>query len=84
MIVELRKKSQITLPKEIVSKLHLETGDHFDVREKNGVIYLIPVSIYPKKYIDDLNIEIDSLKDDLKSGKEIVFDNVDNLLKKLG
>jgi len=84
MIVELRKKSQITLPKEIVSKLHLETGDHFDAREKNGVIYLIPVSVYPKKYIDDLNIEIDSLKDDLKSGKEIVFDNVDSLLKKLG
>lgn len=30
MVIELRKKSQITLPKEIVKKLNLEVGDKFD------------------------------------------------------
>ena len=38
MIIELRKKSQITLPKEIVKKLNLKEGDTLDVSIKNGII----------------------------------------------
>jgi AbrB family looped-hinge helix DNA binding protein len=51
MIIELRRKSQITLPKEIVKELNLLEGDKFEVNVVNGVITLEPVAIYPKEYL---------------------------------
>ena len=46
MIIELRKKSQITLPKEIVKNLNLQEGDRFEVSIENGSIKLEPVAVY--------------------------------------
>ena len=43
MLVELRSKSQITIPKQIVNKLDLHEGDQFEVIEKDGIINLVPV-----------------------------------------
>jgi AbrB family looped-hinge helix DNA binding protein len=37
MIIDLRKKSQITIPKEIVDELNLNEGDHLEVSVKNGI-----------------------------------------------
>ena len=51
MIVELRKKSQITIPKEIVVELNINEGDHLDVSVKDGVISIEPVAVYSKSYI---------------------------------
>ena len=58
MIIELRKKSQITLPKEIVKNLNLHEGDKFEVSIENGSIKLEPVAVYPKEYILKLAEEI--------------------------
>lgn len=44
MIVELRKKAQITLPKKIVDQLNLYEGDKFEISVKNGIIMLEPVA----------------------------------------
>ncbi len=49
MLAELRTKSQVTIPKEVVTKLGIKEGDKLDVVEKDGVIQLIPVVVYPKK-----------------------------------
>ncbi|MGE4572593.1 MAG: AbrB/MazE/SpoVT family DNA-binding domain-containing protein, partial [Candidatus Izemoplasmatales bacterium] len=38
MIIELRKKSQITIPKEIINELNLQEKDQLDISIKNGVI----------------------------------------------
>lgn len=84
MVTILRAKSQITLPKDVVNKLGLQTRDHLDIYEKNGVIHLVPVSVYPKEYIKELNEEITTIKGDIKDGKQPTFDNVDSLMKKLG
>jgi AbrB family looped-hinge helix DNA binding protein len=54
MIVELRKKSQITIPKEIVDQLNLQEGDHFEISVKDGAILLESVAIYSKSYIQKL------------------------------
>lgn len=62
MIIELRKKSQITLPKEIVKKLNLKEGDTLDVSIKNGIINIKQVSIYPKDYVENLEKELLKLK----------------------
>ena len=83
MLVELRTKSQITIPKDIVKNLGLSEGDKFDVFEKDGVICFMPVVVYPKKYIDELNSEMADIKRKIKSGNQPAFDNVDALFDKL-
>ena len=46
MIIELRKKAQITIPKEIVVGLGLAEGDTLDVRLVDGAIVIEPVTVY--------------------------------------
>ena len=48
MIVTIRKRSQITLPSEIVIKLGLYEGDQLDVMEQDGTIMLFPMTAYWK------------------------------------
>lgn len=83
MLAELRTKSQITIPKEIVASLGLSEGDKLEVYEKDGVICLMPVTVYPKKYVAELRREIDGIKSDIDSGKQPVFDSLDSLFDKL-
>ena len=83
MLAELRSKSQVTIPKELVEKLGLAEGDMFDVVEKDGSICFIPVAVYPRKYLDKLQEEIAETKNKIASGKKPVFDDIDLLLKKL-
>ncbi|GAB1476801.1 AbrB/MazE/SpoVT family DNA-binding domain-containing protein [Bacillota bacterium] len=83
MLVELRAKSQITMPKELVDKLELEEGDQMEAYEKDGIICLMPVVTYPKKYMDELREEIEDVKSKIASGKQPIFDNVDDLFERL-
>lgn len=82
MIIELRKKSQITLPKEIVKELNLLEGDKFEISVVNGLITLEPVAIYPKEYLIKLEEEINVLKEESNIKNE-AFDNIDDLMKSL-
>jgi len=79
MLAELRQKSQITIPKEIVLKLGLSEGDKFDIVEQDGTIYMVPVVVYPKKYLDELYKEIEDTKAQIAAGELPVFDSVDEM-----
>ena len=83
MLAELRQKSQITIPKEIKTQLGLSEGDKLDIIEQDGTIRMIPVVVYPKKYLDELRAEIDQAKAKIASGEQPVFDSVDALFAKL-
>ena len=83
MLAELRQKAQVTIPKDIIRKLGLEEGDKLEVFEKDGMIYLMPVVVYPKKYLTELQKEIDEVKENIAAGKQPVFDNVDALFDAL-
>lgn len=83
MLAELRQKSQITIPKEIIVKLGLSEGDKLDIFEKDGTICMMPVVVYPKKYLDELRGEINEAKAKIASGEQPVFDSVDALFAKL-
>jgi len=48
MIVDLKQKSQVTIPKELVNKLNLSVGDKLDVVEKDGKLIITPVIVIPK------------------------------------
>ncbi len=83
MLAELRQKSQITIPKEIIVKLGLSEGDKLDIFEQDGTICMMPVVVYPKKYLDELRGEIDEAKAKIASGEQPVFNSVDALFAKL-
>ncbi len=83
MITELRKKSQVTIPKELVVKLGLKEGDKLEVIEQNGAIQIVPVAVYPKKYLEDLKEEIGNIKARMRSGEQPMFDTVDELFAEL-
>ena len=80
MLAELRTKSQVTIPKEIVSSLGLSEGDKLDIFEKDGMICLMPVAVYPKGYVDAIRVEIEQAKTELMEGKRPVFDSIDDLI----
>ena len=83
MLTVLRSKSQITIPSTIVSSLGLKEGDQLDVSEVNGMIQMIPVTVYPKSYVGQRHREIGQLKESIRSGKQPVFDNIDTLFEQL-
>lgn len=83
MLVELRQKSQVTIPKEIIVKLGLSEGDKLDIYEKDGSICIMPVIVYPKNYLDELREEIDDVKAKIISGEQPTFDSIDTLFDKL-
>lgn len=82
-IMELRKKSQVTIPKELIEKLGLSEGDKFEIAEKDGVIYMLPVSVYPKKYVEQLEKIAKEASDDIKSGILPVFDSAEKMFEYL-
>jgi AbrB family looped-hinge helix DNA binding protein len=83
MITELRKKAQVTIPKEVVKKLGLVEGDKLEIVEKNGMIWIMPVVVYPKKYLEELKEEISKIKKNLSGSAQPVFDSTEDLFKQL-
>ncbi len=79
MIIELRKKSQITIPKEIISSLGLVEGDHLEVSIKDGQIMLEPVAIYTKEYVERLE-RLAEKANEVSSGP---FSSVEDIKKHL-
>lgn len=76
MLSELRHKSQVTIPKEIVLSLGLSEGDKLEIFEKDGGICIIPVVVYPKKYLSELREEINGVKAKLACGEQTDFKEV--------
>lgn len=83
MIVEIGKKSVITLPKDATKKLKLKDGAVLDVKIEDGCIKLIPVSVYPKEYIEKLKKELVDMKKKAEAGQEAPFSNIDEIILKL-
>ena len=82
MLAEIRGRSQITIPAEIIKKLGISEGDKFDIVEKDGGIFLCPVVVYPK----DKFLKIAKLIKDSESqiaGQE-GFDTVEDMFADMG
>ncbi|MCH5273501.1 MAG: AbrB/MazE/SpoVT family DNA-binding domain-containing protein, partial [Lachnospiraceae bacterium] len=58
-------------------------GDKLDIFEQDGTICMLPVVVYPKKYLDELRGELGEVKAQIASGEQPVFDSVDALFAKL-
>ena len=82
MLAEIRGRSQITIPSEIIKKMGISEGDKFEVIEKDGGIFLCPVVVYPKekllkiaKLIKDSEIDV---------SKQEGFDSVEDMFADMG
>jgi len=83
MIAELRAKSQITIPKQLIDMLGLSKGDKLEIFEDKGMICIMPVAVYPKGYVDKILADVESIKKAVAKGRQPVFDDVDDLIASL-
>ena len=83
MLVEMRARSQITLPSEIVKSLGISEGDKFEVVERDEGILLCPVVVYPKAKLERI---AQIIKEHEASDKNSisVYDNVEDMFKDMG
>ena len=65
------------------AELGIKEGDKLEVIEKDGIIQLVPVVVYPKHYVEDLKTEIDDIKAKVAAGTQPVFDDLDSLFDAL-
>ncbi|MCL2421160.1 MAG: AbrB/MazE/SpoVT family DNA-binding domain-containing protein [Defluviitaleaceae bacterium] len=83
MIAELRPKSQLTIPKPLIDRLGLSTGDKLEIFENEGMICIMPVIVYPKAYINKILEDVENIRQDVAAGRQPIFDNVDDLIASL-
>lgn len=82
MLAEMRGRSQITIPAEIVKKLGISEGDKFDITEKDGGIFLCPVVVYPKAEMAKIAKIIKDSEADV--AKQTAFESVEDLFADMG
>lgn len=82
MLAELRGRSQLTIPAEIIKRLGISEGDIFDISEKDGGIFLCPVIIYPKNQIEKIARLIKRSENEVSDQQ--AFDTVEDMFTDMG
>ena len=82
MLAEIRGRSQITIPSEIIKKLGISEGDKFDIMERDGGIFLCPVVVYPKNKIAKIAKILKESENDTK--KQTAFESVEDMFSDMG
>ncbi len=82
MLVELRSRSQITIPVEIIKQLDAVEGDMFEVLLKDGVLIFVPVVVYPKSEIERLKKIAKKAENELHELP--VYDNAKDMIEAMG
>ena len=82
MLAEIRGRSQITIPAEIIKKMGISEGDKFEVVEKDGGIFLCPVVVYPKEKL--LKIAKLIKESEHEISKQQGFDSVEDMFLDMG
>lgn len=87
MLTEIRTRSQITIPAEIIKKLNLKQGDTLDIDVEEDRIVLRPVIVLPKDqayfWSQQWQNEEKQVQDDIKNNKIHVAQTKDELFKDL-
>lgn len=83
MLAELKDKAQVTIPKAVVDELGLKRGDMFEVVVEEGNIVLVPVVIYPKAKMEELEALASQALAASQDGTAEVFDDVEDAIDAL-
>ena len=82
MLAEIRGRSQITIPSEIIKKLGISECDKFDIMERDGGIFLCPVVVYPKDKIAKIAKILKESENDTKT--RTAFESVEDMFSDMG
>ncbi len=82
MLAEIRGRSQITIPSEIIKRMGISEGDKFEIIEKDGGIFLCPVVVYPKEKLLKIAKLIKTAEPQLNEQQG--FDSVEDLFADMG
>lgn len=82
MLAEIRGRSQITIPSEIIKKLGISEGDKFDIMERDGGIFLCPVVVYTKDKIAKIAKILKESENDTKT--RTAFESVEDMFSDMG
>jgi len=82
MLAEIRGRSQITIPAEIIKKLGISEGDKFDVMEMDGGIFLCPVVVYSKEKITKIARILKESESEIKN--QPAFESVEDMFYDMG
>ena len=80
MLVEMKARSQITLPNEIVKGLGISEGDKFEIIKCDDGIFLCPVVVYPKSKLE----RIVKIIKEHEQTPSIVYESVEDMFKDIG
>ncbi|WP_313562970.1 AbrB/MazE/SpoVT family DNA-binding domain-containing protein [Ruminiclostridium cellobioparum] len=87
MIVELRQKSQVTIPADILKALNIKAGDKLEFTVQDGKIIVQPVVTVPKDqawfWSENWQAEERIVDEQIKNGQVKSFDNIDALIEDL-
>ena len=88
MLTEIRSRSQITIPSEIIKKLNLKQGDTLDVDIEGNQIVLRPVIAIPKDqayfWSKEWQSEEKQVQSDIENNKIRSSNSKNELFKDLG
>jgi len=54
MLVEIRERAQLTIPRDFLKRIGLSIGDKVELIERDGGIFLCPVVVYPKAKLESI------------------------------
>jgi len=87
MLTQLRGRSQITIPKNIIDTLGLKENDNLNIEVENGKIIINPVVVIPKDqawfWADEWQLSEKEVDEEVKSGKIKTANSIDELMKDL-
>jgi len=88
MLVEFKKKSQVTIPSKLVKKLKLKPGDKLEVEEKDGCLIITPVAIIPRDqmwfYSEEWQADEQKVEQEIREGRVKMVRSKEELFKGLG
>jgi antitoxin MazE len=88
MLVDIKQKSQVTIPKDLVKKLNLKVGDKLEIEEEEGKLVITPVVVVPKDqawfYSPEWQKKEQEVDQQKKEGKIRKAASKGELFKKLG
>lgn len=72
MIIEIKSKSQITIPKEIMQELNIDKGTNLDCKVINGEIVLTPIKFIGKTDIEEIKKKLNDINISENEYNEII------------
>ncbi len=87
MLVELKQKSQVTIPNEMVKKLKLKPGDKLEIEERDGCLIITPVAVIPRAqmwfYTQEWQADEQKVEQQIREGKIKTARNQEELFEDL-